>query len=144
VHGPHFTGWEVYHVEGSPADPNRIYASQTSGWFGQIIQRSDEGGKAWHQSGTPKGEPTTTARGMPKGESNKFVYHTSAATGAPLTATSTTTTRSGRGSSSASGISIHDAKVTRADVDPRRRGRITAMKGSGRSHDRPQRGWLLR
>ena len=40
VSGPHFAGWEMYHLKGSPADPNRIYASQTSGWFGQIIQRS--------------------------------------------------------------------------------------------------------
>ena len=44
VSGPFFTGWEVYHMKGSPADPNRIFASQTSGWFGQIIQRSDDGG----------------------------------------------------------------------------------------------------
>ena len=82
VSGPHFTGWEVYHVKGSPADPNRIYASQSSSWFGQVIQRSDDGGKTWHQPGTPKGEPTTTPEGMPKGESNKFVYDTS---GTPLT-----------------------------------------------------------
>jgi len=81
VSGPFFTGWEVYHLKGSPADPNRIYASQTSGWFGQIIQRSDDGGKTWHQPGTPPGE-TTTPEGMPKGESNKFVYDTAAA---PLT-----------------------------------------------------------
>jgi photosystem II stability/assembly factor-like uncharacterized protein len=47
VTGPHFAGWEIYHMTGSPADPNRIYASQTSGWFGQIIQRSDDGGKTW-------------------------------------------------------------------------------------------------
>src|SRR5438309_1054563 len=47
VSGPHFAGWEMYHLKGSPADPNRIYASQTSGWFGQIIQRSDDGGKTW-------------------------------------------------------------------------------------------------
>jgi photosystem II stability/assembly factor-like uncharacterized protein len=85
VSGPHFAGWEVYHLKGSPADPNRIYASQTSGWFGQIIQRSDDGGKTWHQPGTPPGEPTTTPEGMPKGESNKFVYDTSAETGKPLT-----------------------------------------------------------
>ena len=78
VSGPHFAGWEIYHVKGSPVDPNRIYASQTSGWFGQIIQRSDDGGKNWHQPGTPKGEPMTTPDGMPKGESNKFVYDTSA------------------------------------------------------------------
>jgi hypothetical protein len=85
VSGPFFAGWEVYHMKGSPADPNRIYASQTSGWFGQIIQRSDDGGKTWHQPGTPPGEPTTTPDGMPKGESNKFVYDTSPETGAPLT-----------------------------------------------------------
>ncbi len=85
VSGPHFAGWEIYHVKGSPADPNRLYASQTSGWFGQIIQRSDDGGKTWHQPGTPPGELTTTPDGMPKGESNKFVYDVSPATGKPLT-----------------------------------------------------------
>jgi len=85
VEGPYFAGWEIYHVKGSPADPNRLYASQTSGWFGQIIQRSDDGGKTWHQPGTPPGEPTTTPEGMPKGESNKFVYDTSPQTGKPLT-----------------------------------------------------------
>ena len=85
VDGPHFGGWELYHLKGSPADPNRIYASQTSSWFGQIIQRSDDGGKTWHQPGTPPGEPTTTPDGMPKGESNKFVYDTSPETGKPLT-----------------------------------------------------------
>ncbi|HXW18497.1 MAG TPA: hypothetical protein VEJ39_09345 [Candidatus Acidoferrales bacterium] len=47
ISGPHFAGWEIYHVKGSPADPNRIYASQSSGWFGQIIQRSSDGGKTW-------------------------------------------------------------------------------------------------
>jgi photosystem II stability/assembly factor-like uncharacterized protein len=85
VSGPHFAGWEVYHLKGSPVDPDRIYASQTSGWFGQIIQRSDDGGKSWYQPGTPSGEPTTTPEGMPKGESNKFVYDTSEETGKPLT-----------------------------------------------------------
>src|SRR5947209_11589739 len=85
VSAPHFAGWEVYHIKGSPVDPNRLYASQTSGWFGQIIQRSDDGGKTWHQPGTPAGEPTTTPDGMPKGESNKFVYDASPETGKPLT-----------------------------------------------------------
>lgn len=47
VSGPHFAGWEIYHVKGSRADPNRIYASQSSSWFGQQIQRSDDGGKTW-------------------------------------------------------------------------------------------------
>jgi photosystem II stability/assembly factor-like uncharacterized protein len=56
VSGPHFAGWEIYHVKGSPADPNRLYASQSSSWFGQLIQRSDDGGKTW--------EPVD----------NKFVY----------------------------------------------------------------------
>jgi photosystem II stability/assembly factor-like uncharacterized protein len=85
VDGPHFGGWEMYHLKASPVDPNRIYASQTSGWFGQIIQRSDDGGKTWHQPGTPPGEATTGPGGMPKGESNKFVYDVSPETGKPLT-----------------------------------------------------------
>src|SRR2546421_8947559 len=85
VNGPHFAGWEMYHLKGSPADPNRLYASQTSGWFGQIIQRSNDAGKTWEQPGTPPGEPTTTPDGMPKGESNKFAYDTSPGSGKPLT-----------------------------------------------------------
>jgi photosystem II stability/assembly factor-like uncharacterized protein len=85
VSGPHFGGWEIYHLKGSPADPNRIYVSQTSGWFGQIIQRSDDGGKSWHQPGTSAGEGTTNAQGFPMGESNKFVYDSSPETGKPLT-----------------------------------------------------------
>jgi hypothetical protein len=56
ISGPHFAGWELYHVKGSPVDPNRLYASQSSGWFGQLIQRSSDGGKTW--------EPVD----------NKFVY----------------------------------------------------------------------
>jgi len=47
VSGPHFAGWEIYHLKGSPADPNRIYVSQGSGWFGQLMQRSDDGGKTF-------------------------------------------------------------------------------------------------
>ena len=47
VTGPHFGGWEMYHLKGSPVDPNRVYASQTNGWFGQLIQRSNDGGKTW-------------------------------------------------------------------------------------------------
>src|SRR5438552_1540427 len=82
VTGPHFGGWEIYHLKGSPADPNRIYASQSSGWFGQVIQRSSDGGKTWE---APGGGVTMTPQGMPKGESNKFVYDASAATGKPLT-----------------------------------------------------------
>jgi len=147
VSGPHFGGWEMYHLKGSPADPNRLYASQGTGWFGQLIQRSNDGGKTWEpvnnkfvydgdththqwydgtphpwefkrvwhlepsltdpdtvyagvedaamfrttdggktwiQPGTPPGEEKGPG-GMPKGESNKFVYDTSAETGKPLT-----------------------------------------------------------
>jgi len=51
VSGPHFAGWEVYHVAGSPVDPNRLYASQSTGWFGQLIQRSDDGGATWEPVG---------------------------------------------------------------------------------------------
>ncbi len=71
VSGPHFAGWEMYHLKGSSLDPNRIYASQTSGWFGQIIQRSDDGGKTWAQ---PGGEPAAEGAEPTKGESNKFAY----------------------------------------------------------------------
>lgn len=74
VEGPLFGGWEVYHMKGSPVDPNRIYASQTSGWFGQVIQRSDDGGKTWTLPGTPSGELPKSPEGFPMGESNKFVY----------------------------------------------------------------------
>ena len=98
VAGPHFAGWEIYHVNGSPADPDRIYASQTSSWFGQVIQRSSDGGKTWEQPGSPPastdagtgaapGEaPGDGANGgFPKGESNKFAYDTSPGSGKPLT-----------------------------------------------------------
>jgi photosystem II stability/assembly factor-like uncharacterized protein len=51
VSGPHFPGWELYHVKGSPVDQNRIYASQSSSWFGQVIQRSDDGGTTWNAVG---------------------------------------------------------------------------------------------
>jgi len=63
-------------------DPSRIDCSQSSGWFGQIIQRSDDGGKTWYQPGTPAGQPTATPDGMPMAECNKFVYGTA---GQPLT-----------------------------------------------------------
>jgi photosystem II stability/assembly factor-like uncharacterized protein len=51
VNGPHFGGWEIYHIKGSPADPDRLYASQSSGWFGQVVQRSGDGGKTWETVG---------------------------------------------------------------------------------------------
>ena len=73
VSGPLFAGWEIYHMKGSPADPDRIYASQSSGWFGQIIQRSDDAGKTWDPPGT-KPEDLMGPDGMPKGTSNMFVY----------------------------------------------------------------------
>src|SRR5487761_2737580 len=82
VSGPHFAGWEIYHLKGSPADPNRLYASQTSGWFGQLIQRSSDGGKTWE---VPGGEESTPQGGRPVAASNKFVYDASPQTGKPLT-----------------------------------------------------------
>jgi Sortilin, neurotensin receptor 3,/BNR/Asp-box repeat len=51
ISGPHFGGWEIYHVKGSPVDPDRLYASQSNGWFGQLIQRSDDGGTTWEPVG---------------------------------------------------------------------------------------------
>jgi photosystem II stability/assembly factor-like uncharacterized protein len=51
VSGPFFAGWQIYHLKGSPVDPNRIYASQTSDWFGQTMQRSNDGGKTWEAVG---------------------------------------------------------------------------------------------
>jgi photosystem II stability/assembly factor-like uncharacterized protein len=82
VSGPHFAGWEIYHLKGSPVDSDRIYCSQSSGWFGQIIQRSDDGGQTWTQ---PGGEKMPDPAGPPAGVSNKFAYDTSAETGRPLT-----------------------------------------------------------
>jgi photosystem II stability/assembly factor-like uncharacterized protein len=82
VSGPHFAGWEIYHLKGSPVDPSRIYASQTSDWFGQVIQRSNDGGKTWE---VPGGEQVPKPEEFPAKASNKFVYDTSAETGKPLT-----------------------------------------------------------
>src|SRR5208282_5063553 len=62
VSGPHFPGWEIYHLKGSPADQDRLYASQCSGWFGQVIQRSVDGGVTWEPVGNEfsyQGEPGT-------------------------------------------------------------------------------------
>ena len=62
ISGPHFPGWEIYHLKGSPADPDRLYASQSSSWFGQVMQRSDDGGKTWATIGNTfayDGEPGT-------------------------------------------------------------------------------------
>ena len=82
VNGPHFAGWEIYHVKGSPADSNRIYASQSSGWFGQVLQVSKDGGKTWN---APGGDIKPGPDAFMGGHSNKFVYDTSEATGKPLT-----------------------------------------------------------
>ena len=73
VSGPHIGGWEIYHVKGSPADTNRLYASQSSGWFGQVLQRSDDGGKTWHVPGGEAMPGPEEFTGRP-GQSNKFVY----------------------------------------------------------------------
>ena len=51
ISDPNFAGWEIYHLKGSPAEPDRLFASQTSGWFGQMIQRSEDGGKTWEPVG---------------------------------------------------------------------------------------------
>lgn len=62
IDGPHFAGWEIYHLKGSPVDPERIYASQSTGWFGQVIQRSDDGGESWEAVGNTfayDGDPGT-------------------------------------------------------------------------------------
>ena len=80
INGPHFGGWEIYHVKGSPADPNRLYASQSSGWFGQVVQRSDDGGKTWETAGNKfeyEGDPGTHQwyDGTPHPWAFKRVWH---------------------------------------------------------------------
>ena len=82
VSGPHFAGWEIYHMKGSPVDPNRIYASQTSGWFGQLIQCSTDGGETWEQPGV---KPAEGPPAWPPARSNRFLYDLSPETGKPLT-----------------------------------------------------------
>jgi len=82
VDGPHFAGWEIYHMKGSPVDPDRIYASQTSGWFGQLLQCSTDGGKSWEQPGVKPEDATPT---WPPAKSNRFLYDVSTETGKPLT-----------------------------------------------------------
>src|SRR5436189_5561089 len=82
VSGPHFGGWEIYHMKGSPADPERLYASQSSGWFGQVIQRSCDGGRTWE---APGGGPGKSADGMPRGERNRLVRDTNSKTGTRCT-----------------------------------------------------------
>ena len=83
VSGPFFAGWEIYHMKGSPVNPERVYVSQTSGWFGQLFQASDNGGKTWFQPGV-KAEDAGAPQ-WPPVKSNRFVYDSSDATGKPLT-----------------------------------------------------------
>ncbi|HZQ47883.1 MAG TPA: exo-alpha-sialidase, partial [Verrucomicrobiae bacterium] len=66
INGPHFAGWEIYHVKGSMADPDHINASQSSGWFGQIIQKSLDGGKTWNPPGS-RPEDLVGPGGFPRG-----------------------------------------------------------------------------
>ena len=101
VNGPHFAGWEIYHLKGSPVDPNRLYVSQSSNWFGQIIQRSRDGGKTWE---VPGGDKIPGPSDPPGSASNKFAYDTSPETGKLSPRTSGTTAHLVLGSSSASGI----------------------------------------
>jgi BNR/Asp-box repeat len=80
INGPLFAGWEIYHLKGSPADPNRLYASQSSGWFGQQIQRSDDGGQTWDPVGNAfvfDGDPGTHQwyDGTPRPWEFKRVWH---------------------------------------------------------------------
>jgi hypothetical protein len=80
VDGPHFAGWEIYHLKGSPADPDRLYASQSSGWFGQVLQRSNDGGKSWVAAGNEfsyEGTPGTHVwyDGSPHPWEFKRVWH---------------------------------------------------------------------
>jgi photosystem II stability/assembly factor-like uncharacterized protein len=82
VSGPFFAGWEIYHMKGSPVDPERIYVSQTSSWFGQLLQASTDGGKTWFQPGV---KPEDATPQWPPVKSNRFAYDASAETGKPLT-----------------------------------------------------------
>ncbi len=80
IDGPYFGGWEVYHLKGSPADPDRIYLSQSSAWFGQLVQRSSDGGKTWEAVGNhfEYGEANGTHQsfdGTPQPWKFKRVWH---------------------------------------------------------------------
>jgi photosystem II stability/assembly factor-like uncharacterized protein len=80
ISGPHFGGWDVYHMKGSPADPDRLYASQHTGWFGQLIQRSDDGGRTWQPAGNDFGYATGAGThlwydGTPRPWEFKRIWH---------------------------------------------------------------------
>ncbi|MBV9856947.1 MAG: exo-alpha-sialidase [Streptosporangiaceae bacterium] len=90
VSGPHFGGWEIYHLKGSPADPGRLYASQSTGWFGQLIQRSDDGGATWNPVGNDfsyVGDPGTHLwyDGTPRPWEFKRIWHLEPSPGDPDT-----------------------------------------------------------
>jgi photosystem II stability/assembly factor-like uncharacterized protein len=90
VSGPHFAGWEIYHIKGSPVDQNRIYASQSNGWFGQVLPRSDDGGTTWttvNNKFTYDGIPGTHAwyDGSPHPWEFKRVWHLEPSLGDPDT-----------------------------------------------------------
>ena len=90
IAGPLFGGWEIYHLTGSPADPDRLYASQSTGWFGQLIQRSDDGGATWAPVGNEfgyDGEPGTHLwyDGTPRPWEFKRVWHLEPSPGDPDT-----------------------------------------------------------
>ncbi len=80
VDGPHFGGWEIFHLKGSPADPNRLYASQSSDWFGQVVHRSENGGRSWTTIGNEFAYKGTTGThqwydGTPHPWEFKRVWH---------------------------------------------------------------------
>ena len=102
VQGPLWGGWEIYHLTGSPADPDRLYASQTSSWFGQVIQRSDDGGKTWNPPGT-KPEDLMGPDGMPKGRATCSLRPVRGNRQSRSRRTSITTARSVPGNSNVSG-----------------------------------------
>src|ERR1700746_3257790 len=86
VKGPFFAGWEIFHLKGSPVDPDRLYASQSSSWFGQVIQRSDDGGATWNAVGNQfqyDGVPGTHQwyDGTPHPWEFKRVWHVEASVG---------------------------------------------------------------
>ncbi len=62
VKGPFFAGLEIFNIKASPVNPNRVYASQASDWFGQVVHRSDDGGETWQvvsNQFTYEGDPGT-------------------------------------------------------------------------------------
>jgi len=109
-----------------------LHRDRSPSGSGRVIQRSDDGGKTWHQPGTPPGDPTTGPGGMPKGESNKFVYDTSAETGSRSPPTSSSTARSIPGNSSAC-ASRTVALPSRARLCRRRGPALSARKDGAKS-----------